>query len=90
MDTAKAGYGKSRKQIQTIVTNVVHDKDRISPDKRVSNGWYYRFMERQDHLTLQKGDPIANIKMDCMTEEKMTNYFDMLKLALEKHGLMNI
>jgi len=66
-----------------IVTNVVHDKDRLSP---VLNGWYYRFMKRLDHL---KGDPIANIRMDCMTEETMTKNFNMLKLALEKHDLMN-
>ena len=69
VDTAKAGYGKSRKQLQTIATNVVHDKQ---PCRRVSNDWYYRFMQRLSHLTLRKGDPIANIRMDCMNEETMT------------------
>ena len=44
VDTAKARYGKSRKQVQMIATNVVHDKQMMSLSKRVSNGWYYRFM----------------------------------------------
>ena len=89
VDTAKAGYGKSRKQVQMIATNVVHDKQRMSPSRRVSNGWYYRFMQRQNHLTLRKGDPIANIKINCMNEETMTDYFDKLKYVLQKNKLMD-
>lgn len=89
IDTAKAGYGKSRKQVQMIATNVAHDKERLSPSRRVSNGWYYRFMERQSHLTLRKGDPIANIRMECMNEETMTDYFEKLKYVLQKNELMN-
>jgi len=72
-----------------IATNVAHDKERLLPNKRVPNGWYYRFMKRQDSLTLCKGDPIANIRMDCLTKETMTNYFDLLKFVLEKHKLMD-
>ena len=69
VDTAKAGYGKSRKQVQMIAINVVHNKQRMSVSRRISNGWHYRFMQRQSHLMLCKGDPIANIRMDCMNEE---------------------
>ncbi|XP_065895961.1 uncharacterized protein [Dysidea avara] len=72
-----------------IATNVVHDKQRMSPSRRISNGWYYRFMQRQNHLTLHKGDPIANIRMDCMNEETMTDYFDKLKYVLQKNKLMD-
>jgi len=44
-------------------------------------------MERKDHLTLQKGNPEANIRMGRTTEKTMADYFDkycMLKIALKK------
>jgi len=68
-------------KIQMIATYVAHNKERLPPSNRISNGW---FMKGQDHLTLRKGDPIGNIRMDCMTEETMTEYFYMLKFVLEK------
>ena len=40
VDTAKASYGKSRKQIKTIVENVVWDKGMLGTDETISNGWY--------------------------------------------------
>ena len=53
VDIAKAGYGKSRQQVKTIAENVAHDKGVLGTDDNISNGWYYRFMERQSDLTLR-------------------------------------
>ena len=55
---------------------------------KISDGWYRRFMERQSHLSLRKGDPTANVRMDCLTPEKMKQYFELLKDVLEEHNLM--
>ena len=58
VDVAKAGYGKLRRDIKWIakmwlVKNVLkHTK--------ISDGWYRRFMERQSHLSLRKGDTSGN------------------------------
>ena len=46
-------------------------------------------MNRHRHLTLRKGDPTANVRMDSVNKETMTNYFSMLKDTLTKHGLLN-
>ena len=75
VDVAKAGYGKLRRDIKWIakmwlVKNVLkHTK--------ISDGWYRRFMERQSHLSLRKGDPTANVRKDCLTPEKMKQYFEL-------------
>ena len=68
VETSKAGYGKSRKQVISIAENVAQDKGILGTDSKLSNGWYYRFMERQGDLTLRKGDPIANVRMECLNE----------------------
>ena len=46
-------------------------------------------MNRHRHLALRKGDSTANVRMDSVNKEVMTNYFSMLKDTLMKHGLLN-
>ena len=87
--SAKAGYGKSRKQVKSIAEHVARDKGVLGRDDTISNGWYYRFMERQSDLTLRKGDPIANVWMDCLNPETMEDYFKMLKAVMVKHKFLN-
>ena len=45
-ETSKAGYRKSRKQVINIAENVAQDKGILGTDSKLSNGWYYHFMER--------------------------------------------
>jgi len=46
-------------------------------------------MERQGDFALRKGDPIANVQMDCLNAETMTEYFEMLKAVMIKHNFLN-
>ena len=46
-------------------------------------------MSRQSGLSLRRGDPTANIRMNCLNEEIMNEYFDMLKKTLLDNDLMN-
>ena len=55
IDVAKAGYGKSQSQIKALAEAVANDKA-VLKGKRISDGWFRRFMERQPHLRLCKGD----------------------------------
>jgi len=89
VETSKAGYGKSRKQVINIAGNVAQDKGILEADCKLSNGWYYRFMERQGVLTLRKGDLIANVRMECLNENTMTEYLTMLKNVMIKEKLLN-
>ena len=65
VDTAKAGYDKSRKQVQMIATNVRH----IAITKQKSIEWFIlRVCGKAAPLTLHKGG-----RTDCMNEETMTS-----------------
>jgi len=83
------GYGKSRQQVKSIAACGIRNKGSLEVDKVLSNGWYYHFMSRQSQLALRKGDPTANVRMDCLNEEIMEEYFNMLKKTLLENNLMD-
>ena len=60
IESAKAGYGKTRRQVKGIVENVAREKD-LFQASRVSDGWWRRFLERQPQLSLRRGDPAAHV-----------------------------
>ena len=88
VDVAKAGYGKTRKEVRHIVGMAAHDKGRII-NSQVSHGWFKRFLERQPQLSYRRGDPTANVRIDCLNKDAMTQYFDLLKEVLTENNLMN-
>ena len=88
VDVAKAGYGKTRKQIKDIVEHVATEKGTLRSGK-VSDGWFRRFMERHPKLSLRKGDATANVRMESLDPETIKQYFDLLKDALVELGLVN-
>ena len=51
--------------------------------------WFLRFMQRQPQLSFQKGDPTANVRMECLTEEVHSDYFALLKEEMTKGNFMN-
>ena len=89
VEVAKAGYGKSRQQVLSLASNAAHDKGLLNSGDKLSNGWYYRFINRNQQLVLRKGDPTANVRMDSVNKEIMDNYFSLLKDTLEKYDLLN-
>ena len=94
IDVAKAGYGKTRKEVQQIAGMAAHDKGRIA-NCQVSRGWFKRFLQRQPQLSYCRGDhPTANVRMDCLNRDAMTQYFDLLiedllKEVLTENNQMN-
>jgi len=88
VDTAKAGYGKSRQEVKGLVEKVARDKGVLKKSK-VTDGWFKRFLERQPTLSLRKGDATANVRMDCLSKETMLQYFEMLRDVLTEHNLLN-
>ena len=56
VEVAKAGYRKSR-QVLSLASNAAHDKGLLNSGNKLSNGWYYRFINRNQQLVLRKGDP---------------------------------
>ena len=78
VDVAQAGYGKTRRQVMTIAESVARDKGILEPGRRISLGWFEHFMKRQPQLSLRKGDVTANVRMDSVNPEAMSQYFDIL------------
>ena len=80
------GYGKTRKQVLSIVENVVREKDALHPSRsnHVSDGWWRRFMQRQPTLSLRRGDATAHVRMDSTNQEVIDHYFDLLEETLQK------
>ena len=68
MDVAKVGYGRTRKQVRAIAGSCVHNKGRLESPAVASHGWFVQFMQRQPQLSFWKGDPTANVRMECLTE----------------------
>ena len=89
LDVAKAGYGKSRKQVKNLAEAVARDKGQLTTTKKLTDGWFRRFMARQPHLSMRKSDPTANVRMDCLTKETMDEYFQLLKDTLIENDLMD-
>ena len=86
---ATIGYGKSRKDIMYIAQSTAETKGLLRK-KVISNGWWRRFMERQDKLALRKGDSTAFVRMDAVNEETLNDYFDLLEDTLKQNNLQNL
>ena len=87
VSVAEKGYGKTRQQIKGIVEKRDHEKGAMSRDRKNTDGWYQRFMQRPPHLSLRCGDATAAVWMDCVSKEIMDNYFKLLKEVLDEHNI---
>ena len=65
-----------------------HDKGKIC-NSQVSHGWFKRFLQRQPQLSYRRDDPTANVRMDCLNKDTMSQHFDLLKEVLTEKNLMN-
>ena len=85
IETASVGCGQTRKQIMTIAENVAKDKGILQKD-RISTGWYDKFIKGQNYLSIRKGDPAANDRMDAVTSQAIKHYFNLLEKALKDNN----
>ena len=58
---ASVGYGKTRKDVMHIAEAVATEKGVLRKD-RISQGWWNRFFDRQEQLTLWCGDNTAHVR----------------------------
>ena len=67
-----------------MVENVARDKEFIVKRKK-SNGWWRRCIERQPQLSLRRTDSTAHVRMDAISQESISRYFDLLESTLKEH-----
>ena len=84
---AKAGYGKT-KPVHNIAGMSAHNQGKVV-HPTVSHGWFKRFLQRQPQLSYPRGYPTANVRMNCLSEDVIADYFALLKEELTKNILMN-
>ena len=65
-----------------------HDQGKIV-HPMVSHRWFKRFLQRQPQLSYPRGNPTANVRMNCLSEDVIADYFALLKEELTKDILMN-
>ena len=88
VEVAQAGYGKTRKEVRQIAGSVAVDKGKKKAPE-VSHGWFQRFLQRQPQLSYRRGDPTANVRMNCLNQEVISDYFALLKDVLTENELLN-
>ena len=80
------GYGKTRSDVLVIVQSAAAKKG-VLRSSRVSEGWWWRFLERQSDLSLRQGDSTAHVRMDATNKETMDQYFSLLHETLVTHKI---
>ena len=88
VQSSKVGYGRTRRQVKATVENVAVDKG-VLRRSHISDGWWRRFLQRHPKLSLRYGDATGHVRMNAMTRENLTHYFDLLKSCIEENGLSN-
>ena len=58
--SAKVGFGKTRTQVKCIAESVAKEKGMLKGE-RISNGWWWRFLERNPTISLRSGDSTAQV-----------------------------
>ena len=85
---AKLGYGKTKKDVLSIVKRTVESKGITK--KFNGEGWWTRFKQRNPSLRLRVADPLAMVRSVCTHKEVIDEYFKLLEQTLDTLGLKNI
>ena len=82
------GYGKSKREVLSIVKRTLENKG-SNVDDFIGEGWWMKFMKRHPRLSLRTSDPLSRVRRNAVTEENMQHYFSLLRKTLEEHDLLN-
>ena len=85
-EVAKIGYPRTKKEVLTIVQQIVNSKG-IAAD--VTKGWWDRFVKRHPSLTLKTAVPLTLSRAKAGSKEVLDRYFDILQDCLEENGILN-
>ena len=79
---ASIGYGKSRKEVLSLVQSVLDSK---GVQKTVTNGWWESFCRRHPNLSLRSAAPLSLVRAQASDPEMVNRYFDLLERTLEEN-----
>lgn len=85
VESAKIGYGKTRRDVKCIVESYLQKSKSKPCDFTLSNGWWANFLKRNPQLRLRAGDPTANVRMDALSKKNLAHYFKLMKTEFDKY-----
>ncbi len=83
---ARIGYPRTRKQVLCIVQEYLFRK---GLNTVVCYGWWQRFRQRHNSLSMRTAAPLGLPRAQAMDRDTMTRYFDILECALSENGLLD-
>ena len=83
---SRIGYPRTRPQVLAIVQQYI---DRRNLKKIVSNGWWQRFRERHEKITLRSAAPLCQVRAMAMDRDSIDRYFNILENTLCENGIMD-
>ena len=86
MRCADIGYGRSRKQVLSVIQGIVESK---GIDTIVTNGWWERFSKRHPELTLRITAPLSRARTLASDRASIEAYFDLLEETLNEIGIFD-
>ena len=84
--TAKVGYGKSRKQIKKVAGDVAHDKGLLDKGKSVSDGWYH---EKTISFISSERRSNSQCTNGVFRQRSNGRIFSIAQSTLTEHNLLN-
>ena len=90
IDASNMGYGKTRREVFSIVERYVKQKQDVKlRSATITHGWWQKFLKRNPSLSLRAGDATAGIRMDAINTENLKNYFDQLRSIFDDFDFDN-
>lgn len=82
---ASIGYGRTRKEIISLVQQIVNKK---GSNATVTLGWLESFRRRHPEISLRTPEPISHTRAACSSDEVLRKYFELLGHTLEDNDLL--
>ncbi len=83
---ARIGYPHTRKQVMSLVQEIVNAKGIITT---ISDGWWERFKQRHPMITLRVAAPLSYARAMASDRDSLNNYFDLLEDTLKSNEIFN-
>ena len=83
---ARIGYPHTRKQVMALVQEIVSEKGVCTI---ISEGWWQRFKQRHQNITLGIAAPFSYARAMASDRESLNRYFDLLEDTLIVNGIFD-
>ena len=87
VQTARIGYPHTRKQVFSLVQQILDDK---GIQTTITNGWWERFRQRHPNLTLRSAVSLSYARAMASDNDVLLRYYDMLEECLRSNKIYDM